>query len=113
MTNHNFLNSEKGNKTNQYFPSPKETIRLAETFKTLSDPNRLRLVLCLINEELCVGDLAHITNMSISAVSHQLRLLKGMRLVTYRKEGKQVYYTLDDDHIKNLIQEAQRHLEET
>ena len=85
---------------------------LAEVFKVLSDPTRLRIVLALSMEELCVCDLAAVVNLSISAVSHQLRLLKGRKLVAYRKQGKQVFYRLDDDHVINLIQEAASHVRE-
>ncbi|MBW4632126.1 MAG: metalloregulator ArsR/SmtB family transcription factor [Iphinoe sp. HA4291-MV1] len=76
--------------------------QMAEIFGVLSDTNRLRLLSALANQELCVCDLAALTKMTESAVSHQLRLLKVMRLVSYRREGRNVYYSLADSHIINL-----------
>lgn len=75
---------------------------IAEIFSILADANRLRLVSALISQELCVCDLAALTKMSESAVCHQLRLLKAMRLVTYRREGRNVYYKLADGHVADL-----------
>jgi ArsR family transcriptional regulator, lead/cadmium/zinc/bismuth-responsive transcriptional repressor len=85
---------------------------LAETFSALSDATRLRLVAALSGRELCVADLAGILALTGSAVSHQLRLLRGQHLVKYRKDGKRIYYTLDDDHIGNLFHEGLRHVQE-
>jgi DNA-binding transcriptional ArsR family regulator len=85
---------------------------LSETFKVLGNPTRLKLIHALFDEELCVGDLAVLLEMTDSAVSHQLRLLRGMRLVRYRKEGKQVYYTLDDQHVHQLFKAALDHQHE-
>ena len=84
----------------------------AEIFKMLADPNRLRLLMALAQEELCVCDLAALVDVSDSAVSHQLRLLRTARLVKYRREGKMVYYRLDDAHVERLLQEGLRHAEE-
>ncbi len=106
------INHEKVNKVNQALPENREIVELSETFKVLSDPTRLRIVLSLSMEELCVCDLATIVNISISAISHQLRLLKSRKLVTFRKEGKMVYYKLDDDHVVNLITQATEHVRE-
>jgi ArsR family transcriptional regulator, lead/cadmium/zinc/bismuth-responsive transcriptional repressor len=69
---------------------------LAETFNAMGDPTRLRLLFALANEELCVGDLSTLLGVSVSAVSHQLRLLRGLRLVKCRREGRLSYYSLDD-----------------
>lgn len=85
---------------------------LCETFKVLGDETRLKICLALARRELCVGDIAALLSVTESAVSHQLRLLKTMRLVTYRREGKQTYYMLDDEHIEQLIQLAVRHVNE-
>lgn len=93
-------------------PNDSEIHALAESFKVISDPTRLRIVLALSMEELCVCDLATLLNVSISAVSHQLRLLKGSKIVTYRKAGKMVYYSLDDDHVRTLIDQAREHIGE-
>ncbi len=93
---------------------PEETVLsdTAEIFKMLADPNRLRLLLALAQEELCVCDLAELVETSASAVSHQLRLLRTARLVRNRREGKMVYYRLDDEHVRRLLQEGLRHAEE-
>ncbi len=108
----NIVNYEKVNKVNQALPDNRDITELSETFKVLSDPTRLRIVLALSMEELCVCDLATIVKTSVSAISHQLRLLKSRKLVTYRKEGKVVYYQLDDDHVVNLIMAATEHIKE-
>ena len=89
-----------------------QIVSLSETFKVLSDPTRLKVVLALAKEELCVFDIAELLGVTESAVSHQLRLLKTLRLVKYRKEGKMVFYSLDDEHIEDLIRIATRHVTE-
>lgn len=87
--------------------------RLSETFKVLSDPTRLKIVLALSKQELCVYDIAEMLGITESAVSHQLRLLRTLRLVRQRKEGKMVFYCLDDEHIEDLIRVARRHISES
>lgn len=79
------------------------SVRLAETFAALGDPTRVRIVSALLNRELCVCDLAALLGMTQSAISHQLRLLRDLRLVRARKQGRVVYYTLDDRHIEELF----------
>ncbi len=106
------IDYEKVNLVRNLLPESQDIQELSETFKVLSDPTRLKIVLALANEEMCVCDLAALINISVSAISHQLRLLRSMRLVSYRKEGKMVYYRLDDDHVENLIKEASRHVGE-
>ncbi|MEM1308346.1 MAG: metalloregulator ArsR/SmtB family transcription factor [Cyanobacteria bacterium P01_H01_bin.153] len=86
--------------------------RMAEFFGVLGDPNRWRILSALASQELRVGELAEAVEMSESAVSHQLRVLRTMRLVSYRKRGRNVYYCLKDKHIFNLYQEASEHLDE-
>jgi ArsR family transcriptional regulator, lead/cadmium/zinc/bismuth-responsive transcriptional repressor len=83
---------------------------LAETFRALSDPTRVRIVAALAHQEMSVSELAEVLGVTGSAVSHQLRLLRGQRLVKYRKQGKVVYYELDDPHISNLLAEGVRHV---
>lgn len=85
---------------------------LCETFKMLGDETRLKICLALARRELCVSDIAVLLSVSESAVSHQLRLLKAMRLVTYRRDGKMTYYMLDDEHIEALIRLGVRHVSE-
>lgn len=92
---------------------PAQTVvALAETFRILGDPTRLRIVYALAREELCVCDLAAVLGVSQSVVSHSLRALRQMRLVRYRKEGKIAFYALDDDHIGSLLADGFRHVEE-
>lgn len=85
---------------------------LAETFKILGDPTRVRIAFALAREELCVCDLANLLGISQSATSHSLRALRQMNLVKFRKEGKIAYYSLDDEHIGYLLDEGFRHVEE-
>lgn len=84
--------------------------QLAETFKILGDPTRVKILHALSRRELCVCDIAAVVQMGQSAVSHQLRLLRGTRLVRYRKEGKMVWYSLDDDHIALLLSQGIEHI---
>jgi ArsR family transcriptional regulator, lead/cadmium/zinc/bismuth-responsive transcriptional repressor len=86
--------------------------RMAEFFSFLGDANRLRILSLLATEELCVSDLAHVLDMSESAVSHQLRNLRAMRLVSYRKQGRNVFYSLHDSHVLHLYQAVAEHLDE-
>jgi ArsR family transcriptional regulator len=82
---------------------------LAETFQALADPTRVRIISALLDDELRVYDLAGLVGMTQSAVSHQLRLLRGLGLVKFRKEGRNVIYSLDDDHIRDLFQRGLEH----
>jgi len=91
-------------------PGDRMVRALAETFGALSDPTRVRIIFALTEQELCVFDLARLLGLTGSAVSHQLRLLRGQRLVRYRKEGKIAYYSLDDDHIRNLMEVCVKHV---
>lgn len=87
-----------------------ETVSLAQTFKAMGDTTRVRILQALSQEELCVCELSEILEMTQSAISHQLRLLRNLRLVKYRKEGKKVFYTLDDEHIINLFAQGLAHV---
>ena len=86
-------------------------LRLAEMFKALSDPTRVRIVSLLADAELCVCALAAALGMSQSAVSHQLRTLRDMRLVRRRRQGRQIFYTLDDEHVADLFRRGLEHVE--
>jgi DNA-binding transcriptional ArsR family regulator len=86
---------------------------LAETFKAMSDPTRTKIIYVLCQEEeLCVSDMAAVIGTTNSAISHQLRTLRNMKLVKYNKVGKVAFYSLDDIHINNLFAEGLRHVEE-
>jgi ArsR family transcriptional regulator, lead/cadmium/zinc/bismuth-responsive transcriptional repressor len=92
---------------------PARTVEaLADTFRVLGDPTRVRILDALASGELCVCDIASLIGISESAVSHQLRLLRGMRLVRPRRAGRQVYYAVDDHHILGLLNQAMTHVEE-
>ncbi len=92
-------------------PSDEALRQLTETFKVLGDLSRLRIIHALSVTELCVCDLSTLLETSSSATSHQLRLLRAANLVKYRKKGKMVYYSLDDDHIPTLIAEGLGHIQ--
>jgi ArsR family transcriptional regulator len=85
---------------------------MAQFFGLLSDPTRLKIVIILKKEELCVHEIARAIGLSISAVSHQLRLLKTTKMVKNRRHGKMVYYSLDDEHIEQLLSVADEHVKE-
>jgi DNA-binding transcriptional ArsR family regulator len=86
---------------------------LAETFRVLGDPTRVRILDALSEGELCVCDIASLVRMSESAVSHQLRLLRHMRLVRARRAGRQAFYSVDDHHILELLRLAGTHVQES
>ena len=85
--------------------------QLAELFKALSDPTRIRIISALVDRELCVHDLTVLLDMGQSAVSHQLRYLRNVHIVKRRKEGKTVYYSLDDHHVEQIFLQTLQHLE--
>ncbi|MED3804497.1 metalloregulator ArsR/SmtB family transcription factor [Lysinibacillus xylanilyticus] len=82
---------------------------VSQTFKALSDPTRIRILNLLCTDEHSVNDIAEILDLGQSTVSHQLRFLKNLRLVKYRREGTTIYYSKDDDHIMNLLMQAIEH----
>ena len=92
--------------------SLKKSQRMAEFFRLLGDPNRLRILSLLAQKDLCVCDLANALQMSDSAVSHQLRTLRSLRLVSYTKRGRKVYYRLLDRHVLELYKSVAEHLDE-
>lgn len=85
-------------------------LKLAELFKILGDPTRLKIVEILLKNEMCVNHIAETMGMGQSAISHQLRVLRQARLVTYRKEGKTAYYSLNDDHVEGLVRMGMDHV---
>ena len=100
------------NKHKIKMPSDEIIFDVAELFKVFGDTTRMRIICALKENELCVGDIAEITNTTISAISHQLRILKQAKLVKYRKDGKTVYYSLDDDHVLQIFEKGREHVEE-
>ncbi len=93
-------------------PSEEELYDLAELFKVFGDTTRIRILYELFGGELCVGDIAEKLSMTQSAISHQLRVLKTSRLVRSRRDGKTVYYALDDDHVRDIIEKGVEHVME-
>ena len=87
-----------------------DALKLSEVFKVLGDPTRVRIISALSKCDLCVCDISETINMTQSAVSHQLRLLRSLRLVKFRKEGKSVIYSLDDEHILQLFRQGMEHI---
>jgi DNA-binding transcriptional ArsR family regulator len=92
--------------------SAHELDRLSLTYKVLGDPNRLKIVMTLRSVEMCVCDLAAFTGLTDSAVSHQLRRLKDLALVKSRREGQIIYYSLDDEHVSQLLNVGLEHIQE-
>ena len=92
---------------------PDETLYdLAELFKVFGDSTRIKILYILMETELCVGDMAQLLRVSQNAVSHQLRVLKNSKLVKFRREGKIIFYSLADDHVKRIISQGMEHVNE-
>ncbi|WP_248928878.1 ArsR/SmtB family transcription factor [Paenibacillus hamazuiensis] len=85
-------------------------VGLADVFKALGDPTRVKIIYTLLKKELCVHDLTVVLNMGQSAISHQLRYLRNLRIVKRRKEGKTVFYSLDDEHIEQIFVQMLQHV---
>ncbi|MBO6163536.1 MAG: winged helix-turn-helix transcriptional regulator [Lachnospiraceae bacterium] len=105
-------NEEERDRFRKCLPCEEECTRLSELFKAFGDSTRIRILHLLSLEEICVNDLADVLELTPSAISHQLRLLKQNRLVKSRREGKLMYYSLDDDHVRSMIAQAMEHIQE-
>ena len=97
---------------NETMPEETELSDLAELFKVFGDSTRIRILFVLFEAEVCVCDLAKVLNMTQSAISHQLRILKQNKLVNSRREGKSVFYSLADGHVRTIIAQGREHIEE-
>ena len=106
------INEERLAAAKEQMPAEDLLCELAETFKLLGDPTRMKILQALAITELCVCDLAAVCGASESAVSHQLRILRNLKIVRFRREGKSVFYRLDDDHVKSLISQSLQHVKE-
>ncbi len=91
-------------------PAEEELFALADLFKIFADSTRIRILYVLYETELCVCDIAEMLGMQVSAISHQLRVLKQARLVKYRRSGKTVYYSLADDHVHSVLAQGMEHI---
>ncbi len=100
------------NKVREHIPKDEILYDLSDLFKTLGDSTRIKVLYALFQAEMCVCDIAALLGMTQSAISHQLRVLKQARLVKYRKDGKVVYYSLDDDHVKCIFNQGLLHISE-
>lgn len=93
-------------------PKEEELYDLAELFKVFGDTTRVKILYTLYESELCVADIAAVLGMTQSAISHQLRILKDAKLTKYRRDGKTIYYSLDDDHVAKILSIGTEHIEE-
>ena len=105
-----YVHDEIVQKVRQEMPDEDVLFDLSELFKVFGDPTRLKLLAALLAQEMCVCDLSDLLGISQSAVSHQLRLLRTSRLVKNRREGKSVYYSLDDDHVATILAQGMEHV---
>lgn len=106
------LHEDVVNEVKKRIPQDEMIYDLAEFFKVFADSTRMKIIYALMENELCVCDIANIVQTTQSAISHQLRLLKQSKLVKFRKEGKVVYYSLDDEHISQIVKKGREHIEE-
>jgi ArsR family transcriptional regulator, lead/cadmium/zinc/bismuth-responsive transcriptional repressor len=107
-----YVDEEHVERARKAISPEREVVAVAEMFRNLGDPTRVRILQALAVEELCVCDLAKLLGVSDSATSHQLRVLRSQKLVRFRREGKMAYYSLDDEHVGSLMREVLRHVRE-
>lgn len=108
----NCIHEDVINNVKRKMPEDEELYDLAELFKVFGDSTRIRIIWALFESDMCVCDIAALLNMTQSAISHQLRVLKNSRLVRYKKVGKVVYYSLNDEHIKKICELGMEHMME-
>lgn len=106
------LDAQALQKLQDDLPGDEVLYDLAELFRVFGDTTRIKILYALFESELCVNDIAQVVGLSQSAVSHQLRLLKASKLVKFRREGKAIFYALDDDHVRSMIALGMEHVEE-
>lgn len=99
-------------KVSEQQPDDEILYDLAELFKVFGDSTRIKILYAMFEHELCVNDIARLLNLSQSSVSHQLRILKTSKLVKFRRDGKSIYYSLDDEHVRAIISMGMEHVEE-
>ena len=108
----NVIHKEVVENVKNKLPKEETLYDLAELFKVFGDSTRIKIICSLFESEMCVCDLSCLLNMTQSAISHQLRVLKSARLVKFRRKGKVVYYSLDDEHIKHIYDAGLNHISE-
>lgn len=106
------IHEEVVKRVNENIPNDHILINLANLYKIIGDPTRVKILYTLEDNELCVCDICVLLNMTQSAISHQLKVLKNARIVKNRREGKNVFYSLDDDHIRKLFSTGLEHIKE-
>ena len=105
-----FVHNDIVQQVNQQLPADEILYDLAELFKVFGDSTRIKILYALFEAEMCVCDIALLLGLSQSAISHQLRVLKSAKLVKYRREGKTVFYSLADDHVRRIINQGMEHV---
>ena len=108
----NVIHQDVVDNVSKNLPEFNTFLKLADFFKLLGDTTRAKILFSLDKHEMCVCDIANIVKTTQSAISHQLRILKQAKLVKFRKEGKVVYYSLDDEHISQIVKKGREHIEE-
>ena len=108
----NCIHTDSVNHSLQQMPDLDTLFSLAEFFKVFGDTTRIRIICALLNDELCVCDLAEVVGMGQSAISHQLRLLRAAHLVRVRRDGKSSFYSLDDEHVRQIFELGYNHITE-
>ncbi len=108
----NMINSDPAANVAKNMPADEYLYDLADLFKIFGDTTRIRILYSLFDNELCVGDISEILGLTQSSVSHQLRILKDSKLVKFRRDGKSIFYSLDDDHVRSILNLGMEHLEE-
>ncbi len=106
------IHEEVVERAGRNMPPEESLYDLAEFFKVFGDSTRIKIIWALFEEEMCVCDIAYLLNLTQSATSHQLRVLKQARLVKPRREGKNIYYSLDDEHIEEIFNQGLNHIDE-
>ncbi|WP_432404338.1 ArsR/SmtB family transcription factor [Wukongibacter sp. M2B1] len=106
----NVIHEDVVNKVKSNMPMEEKLYDLADLFKVFGDSTRIKIIYSLFQAEMCVCDIAATLGMSQSAISHQLRVLKAASLVKYRREGKVIYYSLDDEHVQNILDQGFSHI---
>ena len=107
-----FVHGDTTARALQKLPGDDLLIDLAELYKIFGDSTRIKILYLLFEEEMCVCDIAASLNMTVSAISHQLRILKGAKLIKFRKEGKSAFYSLADEHVTSILAQGMEHITE-
>ncbi len=110
MCEHKCIHPDFVSEVKHHMADESKLFELAELYKVFGDSTRIKILYCLFEEEMCVCDIAEVLSMTTSAISHQLRLLKQAKLVRFRRDGKTVYYSLDDDHVRTIIGIGMEHI---